>query len=159
MTKNNGSKSRRRLLTTAVFVIAALGILLRPIRAGETSDDPRVVATGPMEGWLQEIDQGKYAQSWTEAAPAFQKAITSEDWTATLNKVRVPLGKCTSRTLASASAQTDLPSPTGPHKGEFILAQFDTSFEGLKYAVETVTFEKEADGTWKAAGYYIKPGS
>jgi hypothetical protein len=25
--------------------------------------------------------------------------------------------------------------------------------------VETVTFEKAPDGTWKAAGYYIKPGS
>jgi hypothetical protein len=34
--------------------------------------------------------------------------------------------------------------------------QFDTSFENKKSAVETVTFMREKDGTWKAAGYYIK---
>ena len=42
-------------------------------------------------------------------------------------------------------------------KGDFVIAQFDSSFENMKYARETVTFEKEADGTWRAAGYYIKP--
>jgi hypothetical protein len=39
-----------------------------------------------------------------------------------------------------------------------VIAQFKTSFENLKYAVETVTFDK-IDGTWREAGYYIKPGN
>jgi hypothetical protein len=44
----------------------------------------------------------------------------------------------------------------GP-KGTFIVAQFETSFENMKFARETVCFEKETDGTWHAAGYFIKP--
>lgn len=32
----------------------------------------------------------------------------------------------------------------------------DTSFENKKSAVELVTFVREKDGYWRAAGYYIK---
>ena len=34
--------------------------------------------------------------------------------------------------------------------------QFATSFANKKNAVETVTFMREKDGIWRAAGYYIK---
>ena len=157
MIKHYPSKSPRPLLTAAVLLLVVVGVFLRPTHAGDTSSDPRAVATGTMKPWLEEIDNGSYAQSWQEASPDFQKAITSEGWVATCAKVRTPLGKCTARTLASALNQTDLPSPRGPVKGDFILAQFEASFEGLKYAVETVTFSKSPDGTWKASGYYVKP--
>jgi hypothetical protein len=53
--------------------------------------------------------------------------------------------------------QTSVPAPEGVVKGDYVIAQFNTSFENLQYAVETVTFEKAADGTWKASGYYVKP--
>ena len=59
--------------------------------------------------------------------------------------------------MASALRQSNLPSPAGPAKGDFVVAQFDASFENLAYAIETVTFEKATDGSWKASGYYIKP--
>ncbi len=76
---------------------------------------------------------------------------------AALNGARTPLGKCTGRKLASAMHQTSVPAPEGVVKGDYVIAQFNTSFENLQYAVETVTFEKAADGTWKASGYYVKP--
>lgn len=110
-----------------------------------------------MEKWLKGIDAGEYAKSWQEASADFQKAITKEKWVAAMNAVRVPLGKCESRQLASALHQTEVPTPTGEIvKGDFVIAQFETSFANLKYAIETVTFVKEG-GTWKASGYYVKP--
>jgi hypothetical protein len=38
-----------------------------------------------------------------------------------------------------------------------VIAQFTSSFDNLQSARETVTFEKQADGSWRAAGYFIKP--
>lgn len=151
------SKSPRRLLAAFVLAALAITILLRPVSAADGSDDPKTVASTVMQTWLKSLDDGNYAGSWDAAAPTFQKAITSADWVAALKKVRTPLGHCTARKAASASNQSRVPSPQGAADGEFIVAQFDTSFDGLKYAVETVTFQKAPDGVWKAAGYYIKP--
>ena len=157
MIKQYEYKSSHSLFVAAVFLIVATSILLRPVHATESTDYPKVVAAGTMQEWLQEIDGGKYEQSWNDAAASFQKALDAEKWSAALNKARKPLGQCTARKLASAVRQASLPSAAGSAQGDFILAQFDTSFENLKYAVETVTFEKAPDGTWKAAGYYVKP--
>jgi Protein of unknown function (DUF4019) len=41
-------------------------------------------------------------------------------------------------------------------KGEFVIAQFKSSFTNLTAALETVTVEKE-NGTWKASGYLLRP--
>jgi serine/threonine-protein kinase len=70
--------------------------------------------------------------------------------------VRKPLGKLLSRKLDSAVLQSST-SGVGMPKGTFVIAQFNTSFENMKSARETVTFQKEADGAWRAAGYFIKP--
>ena len=158
MIKHYEHKAPRYLLTGAIFATVALGFILRPVRGAEPpSSDPKVVANGVMLDWLKEMDDGKYEQSWKDASPEFQQAITSEKGVAQLGPIRKTLGRCTERKLASASAQSNLPSPSGPKSGDFILAQFETSFEGLKYTVETVTFVKTADGTWKGVGYYVKP--
>jgi len=137
--------------------LALLVFVTIPLRADDS--EAKTAATAAMQTWLQEIDQNQYAQSWQDAAPSFQKALTSDKWVAALNSVRTPLGKCKDRKLASALEQTEMPSAAGALKGDFVIAQYNTSFENLAYAVETVTFEKTPDGTWKAAGYFIKPKS
>jgi hypothetical protein len=43
--------------------------------------------------------------------------------------------------------------------GLFFVANFDSSFENLKAASETVTFALESKGQWLAAGYHINPRS
>jgi Protein of unknown function (DUF4019) len=70
-----------------------------------------------------------------------------------LNGARKPLGKLVSRKLAKSQAAQSLP---GAPDGNYVVMQFDTSFQNKKSAVETVTFMQEKDGKWKAAGYYIK---
>ena len=145
----------------APAVVLTLGALttFSPTLAGDEAQDvAKKEAVVAMQTWLGEIDAGNYAKSWSDAAKNFQKAVTSDQWVAALNGVRTPLAKSIGRKLASAAYQTVVPKPgVEMVKGDFVIAQFDSSFENLKYARETVTFEKEADGVWRAAGYYIKP--
>ena len=158
MINRHQNKSSHSLLAGLVLLMILTGPIIRPVRAEDTTG-PKAVAVAAMHIWLREIDQNQYAQSWKDASASFQKAVTSDQWTGALNGVRTPLGKCTGRNLASALHQTEVPSPTGPQKGDFVVAQFNSSFENLAYAVETVCFEKAPDGAWKASGYYIKPRS
>lgn len=149
----NASRTSPRFLLTALAAV-----ILATVGFAQTSTpaDPKAAAVGAMEPWLKEIDGGKYADSWTDASRFFQKAITSDKWVAALTSVRTPLGRCHSRKLASAILQKDPVEGGTAVKGEFVVAQFDTSFANMKYAVETVSFVKEGD-SWKAAGYFIKP--
>lgn len=148
---NHHRRSPRTFLAFFLFAVLSASLILRAEEA-----DPKAAATEAMKSWLAAIDDGEYAASWKEASPTFQKAISSELWVQTLNGVRTPLGKCTSRSLLSAFQQTEVPTPKGPLKGDFVIAQFETSFENLKYAIETVTFEKDGS-VWRASGYFIKP--
>jgi hypothetical protein len=117
--------------------------------AGETSDN----VTPAAQSWLKQIDSENYANSWKEASAYFRGALTEKGWVDALNGARKPLGKLVSRKLAKSQDAQSLP---GAPVGKYAVMQFDTSFENKKSAVETVTFMREKDSKWKAAGYYIK---
>jgi serine/threonine protein kinase len=103
--------------------------------------------------WLAGLDTGDYAGSWKDAARLFRAAITEAGWSDTLAIARRPLGDMKSRKLRSAKHAKTLP---GVPDGEYVVMQFDTSFAAKEKAVETVTFMKDPDGTWKAVGYFIR---
>jgi uncharacterized protein DUF4019 len=105
------------------------------------------------QSWLGEIDSGNYGNSWKQASSYFQGAVTEKNWTDALTGARRPLGKLLARKLAKTQSATSLP---GAPDGNYLVMQFDTSFENKKSAVELVTFMREKSGDWKAAGYYIK---
>ena len=44
----------------------------------------------------------------------------------------------------------------GAPDGEYVVIQFETSFENKKSAVETVTPMRDKDGRWRVSGYYVK---
>jgi hypothetical protein len=156
---NYRSKPRRMLLAIGVTALVGLCTTLQTKRVyADQATNAKNAAIEAMNAWLLEVDQGQYEKSWQDAAKSFQQAVTVTQWQADVKSARQPLGECTSRKLVSALQQTDPRSNGQVLKGEFVIAQFDTSFANLKYAVETVTFQKESDGSWKAAGYYIKPG-
>jgi hypothetical protein len=139
----------------ALALVMALSPGSRAI-ADATDDTAKQAAVAAMQTWLAESDSGEYAKSWDDASKFFQKALSSAQWVQALTSVRQPLGKLVSRQLASSLLQTST-GASGMPKGTFVIAQFSSSFENLKSALETVTFKKESDGTWRAAGYYIKP--
>jgi hypothetical protein len=114
---------------------------------------PEKEVAAAAKAWLAGIDAGNYAQSWKESAMFFRKAITENGWSAALAASRKPLGEMKSRKLLDAKSAKSLP---GAPDGEYVVMQFETSFAAKDKAVETVTFMKESDGTWKAAGYFIR---
>ena len=103
--------------------------------------------------WLALIDAGNYSESWKEASAIVQGAATEESFAKAMETFRQPLGDVRSRQLKSSEPMTEAP---GAPDGQYILMQFETSFANKKNAIETVTFVKEKDGSWKSAGYFIK---
>ncbi|MGC2540885.1 MAG: DUF4019 domain-containing protein, partial [Candidatus Sulfotelmatobacter sp.] len=127
--------------------------LLAICPAAQAQQKPEQLAQQAAESWLALVDSGKYAQSWQEAAPLFKAAVSNEQWQRALEASRDPLGKLLSRKLKSARYTKTLP---GAPDGEYVVIQFDSSFEHKQSAVETVTPMLDKDGKWKVSGYYIK---
>jgi beta-lactamase regulating signal transducer with metallopeptidase domain len=141
-----------------LVALLALGLVLRPTIAEPSEEESKKAAETATLQWLKGIDDRGYAKSWADASEAFRKQVTEEQWGAAMNQVRKPLGACKSRKLGSALLQDGVPLPDGKIlEGLFVIAQFRTSFENLVSAIETVTFEREKDGAWRASGYFIKP--
>jgi len=110
-------------------------------------------AMSAAEKWLALVDQGRYAESWNEAAPYFKNAVQQEQWAQSLEARRKPFGRAVSREMQKMTYKTSLP---GAPDGEYMVIQFATSFGKKKAAVETVTTMAEKDGSWRVSGYYIK---
>ncbi|MDD5308265.1 MAG: DUF4019 domain-containing protein [Deltaproteobacteria bacterium] len=133
-------------LTAVVLIcVAVIGV------ANEPGKEKAAVAAA--EKWLGIVDAGRYGESWKDAAGLFKNAVRSEQWEQSLQAVRKPLGRLVSRKVTSAAYRTSLP---GAPDGEYVVIQFETSFENKKSAVETVTPMREKDGQWRVSGYFIK---
>ena len=91
--------------------------------------------------------------SWDIAGSYFKNSVTLEQWEQAMRGARTPLGTVRSRTLKSATSATSLP---GAPDGNYVVMQFDTSFEQKEGGVETVTAVQETDGIWRIVGYFIK---
>ncbi len=105
------------------------------------------------ESWLAIVDKGDYTASYDEAASIFRLAITKEDWLQKVRAARDPLGKVISRKLKSRQYKTSLP---GAPDGEYVVIQYDTSFENKRSAVETITPTLDKDAQWRVSGYFIR---
>ena len=114
---------------------------------------PEVLAVESAQQWLAIIDAGKYAEGWENSSEYMKNAVTKDFFKQSLHGVRSPLGSMKNRVLDSAQYTTSLP---GSPDGEYVVIQFKTEFENKAYGVETITAQKEKDGQWRIAGYYIK---
>lgn len=103
--------------------------------------------------WLKLVDEGKYSESWDEAAQYFKNAVDKKQWKKSLESVRSPLGKVVTRKIKSKQYTTTLP---GAPDGEYVVIQYETSFKNKKQAMETITPMLDKDGRWRVSGYYIK---
>ena len=135
-----------------VLLLTILSILfsLNPIQANEVAEKGAITASG---AWLSLVDEGNYAESWNQAAGLFKNAVTKEQWQSTVKAVRTPLGKVVVRKLKSKQYTKTMP---GAPDGEYVVIQYETTFENKKSAVETVTPMLDKDGKWRVSGYYIK---
>jgi hypothetical protein len=104
--------------------------------------------------WLSILDSGQYAKSHAMASELFKKSVTLAQWEKGVTEARKPFGKWPSRNWKTSSFAKILP---GVPAGEYQVLIFETDFSEKKGVIETVTFVKEKDNTWKAAGYFIRP--
>lgn len=102
--------------------------------------------------WLAANDAGDYSKSWKESAAIVRSSVTESGWNLTMGMSRKPLGNLVSRRLKFVQS---MKSPPNAPEGDYVVMQFDTAFTAGN-VVETVTFVLEADGQWRAAGYFLK---
>ena len=94
--------------------------------------------------WLVLVDDKNYAQSWTQAAKAFQGRQKADAWTKTADTVRTPLGAVASRGLKSIDLT----------RNNMAVIRYDTAFAHKAAAVETVTLAFE-NGGWLVSDYSV----
>jgi hypothetical protein len=141
------------MMMRRILGLVIVGLILSGGSATASDAAKMAAAVSAAEKWLATVDAGGYAESWKEAAELFRNAVKPEQWEQSLQAVRKPLGKLVSRKVQTKTYKTSLP---GAPDGEYVLIQFETSFENKKTAVETVTPMMDKDGKWRVSGYYIK---
>ena len=110
-------------------------------------------ATDAAKAWLQLMDEGKYDESWQEAASYFRNNVGKGQWKKMAQGVREPLGAFQDRQLESAKYANTLP---GAPDGEYVIVQFKATYANKASATETLTPMKDADGKWRVSGYFIR---
>jgi hypothetical protein len=140
-------------LASAILTVFFACIAWTPTVISQTSPKPDELAQKSAEAWLTLTDSGKYAESWQEASTSFKAAVSQDQWLSALKSVRTPLGKVLSRKLKSANYTKTLP---GAPEGEYVVIQYDTSFEDKKDSIETITSMLDKDGKWRVSGYFIR---
>ncbi len=141
----------KKLIRISIPVCIALVLAtFLPTYANEQAEKKAVAAS--ME-WLKLVDNGRYEASWDSSSVLFKRAVGKEQWKRQVSAVRAPMGKVTGRKLRSKHYATSLP---GAPDGEYVVIQYETSFEKKRSAIETVTPMLDEDGTWRVSGYYIK---
>ncbi len=136
-----------------ILCLGATVLLLSVVNAMAQQAAKEKAAVLSAEKWLNIIDEGKYRESWKEAAAYFKAAVEEDQWDHSLQAVRKPLGKMVSRKMKSTTYETSLP---GAPDGEYVVIQFETSFQNKKTSIETVTPMMDKDRKWRVSGYYIK---
>lgn len=135
-----------------VGLVLAAVILAQP-EVSHAQASSMTEAQAAVEAWLSLIDQGDFAQTYATAASLFKKAVAQEAWQTAAGRAREPLGRLKSRALKSATVTKTLP---GAPDGDYVVFQFDASFDQKAAAVETVTAIREPDQSWHVGGYFIK---
>jgi Protein of unknown function (DUF4019) len=136
-----------------IVCFVVIGLILGTTTVMAARSDREKAAIASAEKWLRIVDEGKYSESWEESSEYFKQAVQQDQWKQAVQAVRGPLGKLISRKVKSAFYKTSLP---GAPDGQYVVIQFNTSFENKKSGIETVTPKMDKDGMWRVSGYYIK---
>ncbi len=137
-----------RFIAVASLVACAAGCDVAA--AGEVDTSPGMSAAS---AWLALVDGERYGESWDTSAERFRADIERVKWETTIQSARAPLGLIVSRKVRTVAFTRSLANAP---EGEYVVVQFDSRFQNRALAAETVTSEREKDGTWRVAGYWIR---
>ena len=130
-----------------------LGLIFVALWMSACSQDKKTVAEGAASNWLKLVDSGNYAQSWDDTGNVLKANVARDQWQELLVRNRAPLGSLISRKLKSAEYTTQLP---GAPDGQYVVLQYESSFEHKDSASETVTPALDKDGKWRVCLYIVK---
>ena len=150
-----------RFAAAAIFAFATCAACLPPAAARQPAGAAAATldvansaaANRAASGFLAMLDEGKFADSWTEGAVLLRGAVPQAHWNGVVGSMRKPLGEVKSRKQLSSTYTRSIP---GAPDGEYVIVQYQTEFANKAGAVETVTPMREADGSWKVSGYFLK---
>lgn len=104
--------------------------------------------------WINLSDAAAYGATWLGAGSLLKDTVSQEQWTAAMVKTRTALGPAHSRKVESHNFAQTLPYGT---RGNFVIINYDTSFERMPGAVETIILMTEGQlAEWKVISYRIK---
>jgi hypothetical protein len=133
-----------------------VGIVAVVAHRGYAQEKPEAQAQKAADAWLALVDAGKYGESWDQAAPAFKAALSRTAWIKQVAAARRPLGKLMSRKVTKSNLVKD---PPNSPPGDYVGLQYQSSFQNLNSAVETVVPMQDKDGKWRVTGYIVKKAS
>jgi len=146
--------SKTAITFASIFLLLICGFVsIDADAAGVSHAAAKASATKAATAWLKLIDAGDYAASWNAAGSYFKEHVTEDQWTQKVGPARRSLGAVVSRKIKIAKYMTTLP---GAPDGQYVVIQYQSSFEHKKSAVETVTPMLDKDGQWRVSGYYIR---
>lgn len=132
----------------------------------QTKEAAEQVAVGAAENWLALVDSGDFEESWERTASLFKSGISEKDlfkaevskqqWQSSLRTVQDSLGKAVLRRLTSKRYTEDLPWEPD---AEYVVIEYETTFERQMQRTETVILMKESDGEWRVSEYKLKVGT
>jgi len=118
------------------------------------AQDPKATAAqAAAREWLALADRADAQASWNAAGKKFQEAMPPTGWADALAKERTPLGPMKSRTIFKTSFKKKFQDTP---EGEYALIVYTTSFANKVRGQETLTLERESDGSWRVVGYSIR---
>ena len=118
--------------------------------AADTKTTKAIMAA---EEFLLLVDTNQYAQSWDVASSFFKSQAPKETWVKQVSSLRPAFGNVTNRQILKAQHMTQLPDAPD---GQYVILQYDTTFENKRKGVETITPMLDKDGKWRVSGYFIQ---
>jgi hypothetical protein len=138
------------MLRRTAIAFAALSASSLAFASSTPSSEPAKAAA---TAWLNLVDAADSRSSWEQASVHFRSAVSSAQWSQALSGVRGPLGALRQREQKTTQFTKTLP---GAPDGQYVVLQYQSSFQSKANATETVTVVLDPDGSWRVVGYFIK---
>jgi Protein of unknown function (DUF4019) len=129
-----------------IFAVTLLGIACGWITIAGPAEDE---ASASGEKWLVLLDNQKYEESWRQAGSMFREEVKQEQWIASLQRFREPLGETLTRVVARVDFTRAL---RGAPDADYAIIHYTTDFKNKSAVTERLTLVKE-DGRWQTAAY------
>jgi len=142
----------RSMLPRLSLLLAASFLVLPPaLRADDASELAEAASAGHF--WLDEIDSGRYEQSYNDGGPALHDKMPQETWVKILKTERPPMGKVLSRQEIIRTRHADGIEGV---QGDFVVIGYRTNFQNRSDELEYVVLKHEFGG-WRGVGYDFGP--